>query len=119
MYKISKDFSFSCAHYLPDSPDLFSKKCTELHGHNYKVTVVVSRKVLLNGFVVDFGALKEAVNPIIEELDHKLLNKFILNPTAENIARYFYERIKIEILSSNGLEVIVSETDGNSASYTE
>jgi len=82
---------FEAAHQLPDSEDLVSKKCCNLHGHTYKVKIVLSGKVEKSGMVVDFGIIKN----IISELDHKFLNDIFgkIPTTAENIAKWIYSRV--------------------------
>ena len=65
--------------------------------------------------VIDFSVIK---NVIKEKLDHKNLNDILpFNPTAENMAKYFYE--KIRILGYNMKAVTVYETPVNSATYME
>ena len=83
MYFVRKTFEFSAAHRL----DLdYESRCTQLHGHNWVVTVeCASEQLDRNGMVVDFTHIKRRV---IDMLDHKVLNDVLdFNPTAENIAR--------------------------------
>jgi len=92
---IEKDFTFDSAHFLPNTPP--GHKCGQLHGHTYLVTIGINDKLQNHTeWVMDFGDVKKIVNPIIEELDHKLLNSLpgLENPTAEIIAVYIYNRIK-------------------------
>ncbi|MEO0009849.1 MAG: 6-carboxytetrahydropterin synthase QueD [candidate division WOR-3 bacterium] len=90
MYLVRVSKSFSAAHRIVEQ----GGKCEQLHGHNYRVEVVVgSERLNPPGMVVDFNELKEAVALILP--DHKLLNEvFDFNPTAENLARYFYEQLQ-------------------------
>jgi len=75
---VVKQFTFDAAHYLPEHPG----KCRNLHGHTYKLEVGVEGFVdLKTGMVIDFGDLKEFVNPIVEKLDH--VSQWHLLPTAE------------------------------------
>lgn len=58
----------SGAHYLHLD---YESKCTNLHGHNWIITVTVqSEEVDHNGMVVDFSKIKEIVN----RFDHALIN---------------------------------------------
>lgn len=56
MYTIAKTFGFSASHQLDYLPE--GHKCKRLHGHNYKVTLVLRAEQLdENHFVRDFGHL--------------------------------------------------------------
>ena len=88
---IKKIFEFSAAHNLID----YQGKCENLHGHNYKLEILLSGKLKDDGMVIDFVELKKIVKKaIIEELDHKYLNDIISQPTAENIILWIWERLK-------------------------
>jgi 6-pyruvoyltetrahydropterin/6-carboxytetrahydropterin synthase len=67
-----------------------------LHGHNYRVEVVVSGKLDPRGFVMDFAEMDATIMPMIKEVDHRLLNEIagLENPTAEIIANWFFQRIE-------------------------
>lgn len=89
MVSVCKTYTFAAAHYLPHHQG----KCHELHGHNYRVEVEVQGDLHFSGpesgMVLDFDNLDDAVEPLIGQLDHKLLNAAILDiesPTAENLA---------------------------------
>ena len=79
---------------MPRLPE--GHKCGNLHGHNYRVEIIV-RGVLDNrGFVRDFAEIDAEVTPLIQQVDHKLLNDVegLNNPTAEIIAAWFLDRIQ-------------------------
>jgi 6-pyruvoyltetrahydropterin/6-carboxytetrahydropterin synthase len=81
----AKRMSFDAAHYLPD----YNGKCANLHGHRWTVEVGVEDFVdPETGMVVDFGWIKAFLQSVCDQLDHRTLNDFIANPTAENIARF-------------------------------
>lgn len=111
---------FSSAHSLRG----YRGKCEELHGHNWKVEVVVSSEKLNSlGMVVDFKQLKQNLNRILLKLDHRYLNKINFfrknNPTSENIAHYIFERLK-EHKSSYQIEAVtVWESEDASATFKE
>ncbi len=92
--RIGQSFRFESAHFLPLVPD--GHKCKNMHGHNYRIEIVVSGPLDERGFVRDFAEIKAAVMPLIERLDHHVLNdiKGLENPTAEVIAAWFLERIE-------------------------
>ncbi len=89
--KICREFYFDAAHHLPD----YKGKCEDVHGHTYKLEVVVKGRAGKNGMVLDFEKIKRIVSEnIIEKLDHKDLNKIFKNPTAENIAQWIFNELK-------------------------
>jgi 6-pyruvoyltetrahydropterin/6-carboxytetrahydropterin synthase len=85
---------FAAAHSLRN----FNGRCEALHGHNWKVEVVVKGDTLDEAdLVMDFGELKAAMNKILDRLDHGHLNEIKpfdeFNPSSELIAKYLYEEI--------------------------
>ena len=88
----------------------YESKCTNLHGHNWVITVYCkSEKLNADGMVCDFTHIKELLK---EKLDHRNLNEVLpFNPTAENIARWICEQI------DNCYRVEVQESVGNTAAY--
>jgi 6-pyruvoyltetrahydropterin/6-carboxytetrahydropterin synthase len=98
MYELKIITEFSAAHNLRN----FRGKCEALHGHNWKVEVVLSGKNLDDsGVVLDFAEVKAATNEIMSEIDHRYLNDlpFFMenNPSSENIARYIFHRLQEKI----------------------
>lgn len=95
---LEKEFTFDSAHFLPNVPP--EHKCRRLHGHTYRIIVSVDGEVDEKmGWVIDFAEVKKAVTPIIEKLDHQLLNSIpgLENPTAEVIAKYIFDSVKAQI----------------------
>jgi 6-pyruvoyltetrahydropterin/6-carboxytetrahydropterin synthase len=92
--RIGRIYRFESAHHLPLLPE--GHRCRNLHGHNYRIEVVVSGKLDPRGFVMDFAEMDAAIMPMIKEVDHRLLNEIagLENPTAEIIANWFFQRIK-------------------------
>jgi 6-pyruvoyltetrahydropterin/6-carboxytetrahydropterin synthase len=122
MYEISVDTTFAAAHNLRD----YYGKCEDLHGHNYKVRVVVEGPELdSTGLLYDFVHLKKVIEGIIRSLDHKYLNELApfdtLNPSAENIARHIYEETSKQLQKSSNAArvagVTIWETDTSAATY--
>ena len=98
MYEIKIITEFSAAHNLRN----FRGKCEALHGHNWKVEVVLSGESLDDsGVVLDFAEVKAATSEIMSEIDHRYLNDlpFFMenNPSSENIARYIFHRLQEKI----------------------
>ena len=107
MYFIKKTFEISASHQLKLSYD---SKCTQLHGHNWLVTIYCkARELNADGMVVDFTHLKQLIR---DRLDHANLNEILpFNPTAENIARWICDQIP------QAYRVDVVESQNNEASY--
>jgi 6-pyruvoyltetrahydropterin/6-carboxytetrahydropterin synthase len=94
LVRIGRTYRFESAHFLPEVPP--GHRCRNLHGHNYRVEIVVFGGLDSRGFVKDFAEIDAEVAPLVMQLDHKLLNevKGLENPTAEIIARWFLDRIE-------------------------
>ena len=120
MFEVSVDHSFSAGHALRD----YHGTCESVHGHNYKVRVSVEGENLdATGLLVDFIDLRRALKAIADRLDHQFLNELApfdqLNPSAENIARYFCQELEPHV-TRNGARlqsVTVWETDTSFATY--
>lgn len=94
MFEVTVEHSFAAGHALRE----YKGKCENVHGHNYRVQVTVEGERLNRiGLLVDFVELKRAVRQTCEQLDHQFINDLepftTLNPSAENIAKYLYERV--------------------------
>jgi 6-pyruvoyltetrahydropterin/6-carboxytetrahydropterin synthase len=98
--RVTQAFTFEAAHWLPRVPD--GHRCKRMHGHNYRVELTFSGEVDDRGFVIDFFEIEAACNPLIAELDHRVLNEVpgLENPTAENIAVWFFRRAGLPRLAS-------------------
>ncbi|MEM0322383.1 MAG: 6-carboxytetrahydropterin synthase QueD [Thermoprotei archaeon] len=117
LWRIAVETEFSAAHIIPGHP-----KCGRMHGHNYKVeVVVVGDKVDQNGFLIDFGVLKSSLNAVVGALDHTYLNDTIPKgyqpPSAENIAAHIHASLRVP--PSFGVTVRVWETPHQWAEYTD
>lgn len=117
MYTISKQFSFDASHQLTGLPD--GHKCTRLHGHTYRVEIILQSETLNEvGFVVDYGDLKPLKDYIDHHLDHRHLNDvFPFQTSAENIAKHLYDFCKQHWPGT--VKVRVSETSKTWAEYGE
>ena len=93
-FVLSKTFRFEAAHFLPEVPD--GHACRRLHGHSYRIEVSASGpEHIRTGWVLDYGELSRTVRPVLEPLDHNLLNAVpgLENPTAEHLASWLWERL--------------------------
>lgn len=114
--RITKSFTLDAAHYLPHVPE--DHKCRRLHGHTYVVEVGLEGEVDPRlGWVVDYGEVSRAVDPLIRELDHRCLNDLpgLENPTAEVLAAWIHARLR-DLLPQLA-DVTVRETPRTSATY--
>jgi len=122
MYELTILSDFAAAHNLRG----YEGECENLHGHNWKVEVMVTSKELNKiGLAVDFRVLKKMLEGILEKLDHKYLNEILPfdkeNPSSENIARYIFNQFKKGI-KGKGIKVArvrVWESDNAAATYYE
>ncbi len=94
MYRLSIESNISAAHQLRD----YDGPCARLHGHNWKVKVEVRASSLDDaGIAIDFSDLSHITWQVIGPFDHNNFNEIApfdqLNPTAENIAKYFFDEI--------------------------
>lgn len=91
---IAKEFTFDAAHRLLN----YNGQCANLHGHTYKLQIVLSGPVQKNGMVIDFVDLKRVITEkVISKLDHKFINKIIKQSTAENIAIWIWEQLEQQL----------------------
>lgn len=120
MFEISVEYSFAAGHALRG----YKGKCENVHGHNYKVEVTAAGEGLNStGLLLDFVDLKSFTKEIVARLDHKFLNDLppfdTINPSAENMAKYFWEELdsRVQIKGVKIVAVKVWETDVTSATY--
>ncbi len=122
MFQVSVEESFSAGHALRG----YKGKCENPHGHNYKVRVTLEGPALDSvGLLYDFVHLKQIIHSVIQEFDHKFLNDLapfdVINPSAENIAKYLYDEASKQMRATpNGARIAnitVWETDATAATY--
>jgi len=100
------DFRFCAAHRLPRHKG----RCHRLHGHSYRLAVVVSGQPDgHSGMVVDFYDVEEAVQPAVDAMEGSCLNDVLTNPTAEAIVVYLWQRIAPQLQQLH--ELRLWETD--------
>lgn len=125
MYELTVERGFSSGHYLRN----YKGKCENPHGHNYKVRITLRGEKLDHaGLLLDFRDLKLVMRPVIERLDHQMINDLepftTINPSAENLAKYFYDETNRQLAEMTGGRVSVKdctifETDTTTATYYE
>jgi len=99
MIEITKVFRIEAAHFLP----YHKGKCRNPHGHSWKCEVTISGKVREDGMIMDFADLKTLLEQqIVTPYDHTVLNMTLIqNPTAENIATMFGEKINRAMINAH------------------
>ncbi len=103
---------FSSAHFL----EHYKGKCERMHGHTFEVEAYIKvDKLNESGIAIDFVELKGYLKEILP--DHQVLNEvYDFSPSAENLSRYFYYKIKEKYPVSR---VMVWESDHAGAVYSE
>jgi 6-pyruvoyltetrahydropterin/6-carboxytetrahydropterin synthase len=125
LFEVTVEDSFAAGHYLRN----YKGKCEKPHGHNYKVRITLAGEQLDKaGLLLDFKDLREVMRHVIDRLDHQMINDLepftAMNPSAENLAKYFYEQTNNRL---NGVtrgcvrvkNVTIFETDTTTATYSE
>lgn len=125
MYEVTVEDTFSSGHYLRN----YKGKCENPHGHNYRVRITLAGETLDQaGLLLDFKDLKSVMKQVIDYLDHQMINDLEpftkLNPSAENLSKYFYDETNKGLAASTEGRVQVSrvtiwETDTSIATYYE
>lgn len=125
MFEVTVEDTFSAGHYLRN----YKGKCENPHGHNYKVRVTLQGSELdAAGLLLDFKDLKVVIKPVVDYLDHQMMNDIspfnVVNPSAENLAKYFFDETN-KYLSGQTKgrvrvkDVTIWETDTTTATYYE
>ena len=94
IHRLTTEVYFAAAHQLRG----YIGNCAQLHGHNYRVIVEVTASKLNEiGLGLDFRTIKQAAQEVAKGVDHRFLNELPpfdeVNPSAENIAVYFFDRL--------------------------
>ena len=122
MFEVAVEQSFASAHALRN----YKGRCENVHGHNWKVRVVIEgEKLDATGMLVDFLDVKSFMGEILDRIDHQFLNEIppfdMINPSAENIAEYFYLQMTGKLAETpvpvRIREVKIWETEIQSATY--
>ena len=104
--ELRRTFQFEAAHSLPYLPA--DHKCFRLHGHSFKVDVVVAGECDPKlGWLIDFADIADVFEPIWKQLDHFHLNEItgLENPTSENIAKWIWDRLQPKLPQLTAIEV--------------
>ena len=123
MFEVTIEETFAAGHALRN----YRGKCENVHGHNYRCQVTLEGEQLDSiGLLVDFVELKRVVHAVLDRMDHQWLNEFppfdVLNPSAENMAKYIYDEVKSGLKTREGVRIAnvrLWETDTAHATYRE
>jgi 6-pyruvoyltetrahydropterin/6-carboxytetrahydropterin synthase len=119
MYELIVKTDFAAAHCLRE----YQGACERLHGHNYKVDVVLQTERLdATGMAMDFKEVKARLGELMDRLDHQFLNETPpfdrINPTAENLARWLAEQLAGRLPEGVSVQSVTTwESDACGATY--
>jgi 6-pyruvoyltetrahydropterin/6-carboxytetrahydropterin synthase len=110
MFEVTVEAGFSSGHYLRN----YKGKCENPHGHNYRVLVTLAGAELdAAGLLLDFKLLKTLLRPVVDRLDHQMINDLEpfteINPSAENLARYFYQETARQLHELTAGRVLIKD----------
>jgi 6-pyruvoyltetrahydropterin/6-carboxytetrahydropterin synthase len=114
--RLTKSFHFEAAHDLPTFPE--GHKCRRLHGHSFRFDVIVEGDVdPAKGYLIDYGDIKRAAEPIVKRLDHYYLNEIegLSNPTSEHLAKWIWDHLKPTLPQLS--TIVVYETCTSACEY--
>jgi len=105
--ELTREYTFEAAHRLPHVPP--DHKCFRMHGHSFRVEVVVAGAVDPHlGWLVDYADITAVVGPLLRnELDHRSLNDVagLENPTSENLCGWLWNRLKPQLPALTSITV--------------
>jgi len=116
LVRLIREFTFEAAHRLPHVPE--GHKCARLHGHSFRIELICEGPIdPQTGWLIDFTEIKQAFDPLLLILDHHYLNDIdgLDNPTAENLARWIWVRLKPSL--SPLTQINVAETCTSRCEY--
>lgn len=131
---IAKDFHWEMGHRLP----FHNGGCQNIHGHSYRMRVVVEGRLDAEGMVLDYFDLKEIIAPIVAQIDHSflcddrdeaMLAFFSANPlkhtvvpfrtTAENLTGWFLDQIRERLRDYPNLVSLTVRVHETERTYAE
>ena len=120
MISVTKRFRFEAAHNLPEYPG----DCAKIHGHSYVLDITFEApydhdyQPPIKGMVIDFKDIKEHVGPIVDKLDHTMLNDIFPIPTAERMVKWLVNEIQQTPVGTGLIRVRLWETADSYATWS-
>ena len=105
-FEITKNFAFEAAHYFEHKPD--GHPFRRIHGHSFAGSVTLAGDPKAeSGWIKDFWKIEEAVNEVVGEIDHRLLNEIegLEQPSMERIALWLFDRLEPKLPGLIAVEV--------------
>ncbi len=115
-FELKQHFQIESARSLPHLPK--THPCSRVHGHSFKIILTLKGPLdPVLGWVQDYHEISENFKPLLQKLDHNLLNeiKGLENPTSENLALWIFNGLKpvLPLLT----RVTICETPTTECSY--
>ena len=120
-FTVRVEARFEAAHYLREYRGISEP----LHGHSYKVEADLAASgggVDSDAIAVDFVSAKRMLEALAKRLDYGCINDVApfdrINPSAENIAEWFWREMSAEVAGENALVTAVTIWEGPVNSVT-
>lgn len=95
-YELKQHFQIESARFLPHLPPIHP--CSRMHGHSFKIIFTLQGPLHpILGWVMDYNDIAAAVMPVLDRLDHRVLNEVegLENPTSELLAKWVYDQCRL------------------------
>lgn len=114
-YELKQSFTIESARYLSKLPA--THPCSRIHGHSFKITLRLVGPANELGWVIDYHEIETRVRPILNQIDHRLLNEVegLENPTTEILCSWLYNKVKLVLPQL--IQVAISETANTDCAF--
>jgi len=115
-YELKQHFHVESARFLTNLPK--NHPCSNMHGHSFKIILTLIGDLHPKiGWVMDYHEISKVMAPILQQIDHKVLNEVagLENPTSELLAKWIYEKALIQIPLLKA--VTIMETTSTECTY--
>jgi 6-pyruvoyltetrahydropterin/6-carboxytetrahydropterin synthase len=116
IFELKQHFQIESARYLPNLP--VTHPCGSMHGHSFKIVLTLRGALDPKlGWLIDYNEITDVMNPLLKQLDHKVLNKVpgLENPTTELLCKWIYDNA-VPLLPAIK-SVTVMETSSTECTY--
>jgi len=120
-FSVRVEARFEAAHFLREYRGISEP----LHGHSYKVEAELaadSGGIDSDSIAVDFVSAKQKLETLAKKLDYGCINDVPpfddINPSAENIAQWFYRELSEAVASENAIVKAITIWEGPVNSVT-